>query len=544
MVLGIRVLAEEDEGSRDNHHEKQDESERRIQNEKNDASGSHGQGRCTEDVGEDQQADAVEKVDDADGNVERVGALVHPRSENRGSDERSCFKNDESDGLGDAAALGQCNKHRLDEGVDQHGNDKVVRRGAELDVEESPFVQGLGIREQDVGRVAVHSHRATGNAHNLVAAPAQGSAHAQQHEDGKNNQSGGVDLSELPKTEDGHLGEPNEGAAEENALEDSDPAVSEVKELVALQPSLLGGQLKEALEGSDSHDGENDKEQEEDQSGHEKISRLNAHPECHTLDTVDKIAAVAELDVAALGDGRAHAIGSTRQHGSAALEQADSVAHRAVNSSLLDLHGMGPQAVEDDGRLTACGALVPGEDCLHEPNPDDSHRPLEVLGPSLDDRREGNSSKSDNSLRLEETEEGERVGSNVGSGVGVTEAGDDSRRHESQTGDNCSSPLNTNQVDSLGVGKIGLKTSNTLASVGHVDENLGLGVKIRNGEGDSGDHVGGTLGNVQGEGVLVATRLHGAETLEFLCLAGLDLLVDDFVAVGSKSNVKHNVTVN
>ena len=75
--------------------------------------------------------------------------------------------------------------------------------------------------------------------------------------------------------------------------------------------------------------------------------------------------------------------------------------------------------IEDASRRATCCALIPGEDVLHPAKSDNAHSPLEVESPGVNDGRHGDSRKSDDSLGLEVCEEGQGVGSEMGSCIAV-----------------------------------------------------------------------------------------------------------------------------
>ena len=340
LVTGIRVLAEENDASRDDDHQKEDEREGGIENKENNTDNTADHRRGAKDIGEDQDANGVNEVDSVDSDVERVGGLVHPGAEYGSRNQGSSLKNDEANGLSNAAALSESHEHTLDKGVDEHGHDEVVGRGAELDVQETPLVESLRVREQDVGRVAVHGNRAASDANDLAGSPGEGGEEAEEEHNGKHDDSGRVNLGELPEAKDGQRGEAEKSHAEEDALEDSEPSIAELLELLGLHPSLLSGKLENALESGDREDGSDDEDAEEDQASQDKVGSLNLGAECNTLDTEDNEAARSILDVATLDKA------SNRRHGQAALEELDAGAGN-LETTLLDLNRGSGERVEN-----------------------------------------------------------------------------------------------------------------------------------------------------------------------------------------------------
>lgn len=98
-----------------------------------------------EDVGENKQANGVEKIDDRNGYVKDVHLLVHPRTHNTGSDERAGLDYNKPNGLCDARVLAKTNEEAFDQVVNGDGQDEIVSRCPELNVQETPFVQSVRI---------------------------------------------------------------------------------------------------------------------------------------------------------------------------------------------------------------------------------------------------------------------------------------------------------------------------------------------------------------------------------------------------------------
>lgn len=538
LVPRIGVLSEEDNGSRHDKHKKKNEGESRVKDEENDAHNTNDDLGQAKDVGEDEKENCVDKVDGTNGNVERVGGLVHPGSENRSGNQITNFNDNEANSLSDAVLLGQGHKHGLDQGVDQNRNDEVVGRCSELDIEETPLVESLGIREEDVGRVAVHGDGAASDADNLTGTPGETEDHAKEEEDGQDNFGRRVALGKLPKAENSHLGETNQGQAEQNTLEDGEPAVAEVHELVLGHPVLANAELQDALEGGQGQERDDNKGAKEGQTCHEQVCRLNLGLEGNTLNTVDGICAVIVLNVSTLGEvdnGSGH-------HCRATLEEVDT-ARGKLQTSLLNFDGNRANGVEDGFGGTASGSLIPSENILHESDLDNSHRPLEVLSPRRDNGGESNAGKTENSLRLEIAEKGERVGSDVSSRVGVTDTRHNGRGDKSQSSNDGSCPLDTHEINRLSIGEVGFHTSDRLSRVAPVDVNTDGGIEIGNSVGDSRNLLEVFLADreVELEGNLA--RNHGAETRKVV-FARIKVLLEELVTVGGQSNVKDDLALD
>ena len=90
--------------------------------------------RLVEDRGENQQENSINEVDSCDGDVERVGLLVHPWPENADANEEASLDNDQGNGLSNAAVLAKSDKQRLDQNITQARHDKVVGGRTELDI--------------------------------------------------------------------------------------------------------------------------------------------------------------------------------------------------------------------------------------------------------------------------------------------------------------------------------------------------------------------------------------------------------------------------
>lgn len=149
----------------------------------------------------------------------------------------------------------------------------------------------------------MHRNGSLGYPDDFQRCPGKSSSHTEEEEDGEDNFRRRVNLSKLPQTQDAHLGVSNEDYTEHNALQDGEPAISEVLEFVTLHPALLHCKLAECFEKGDGNDGEDNEDTEEGKSSHENISGFHLGTECDTLDALD--------NVVSRDGGRAAAAGSS-----------------------------------------------------------------------------------------------------------------------------------------------------------------------------------------------------------------------------------------
>ena len=401
-VASIGVAAEEDDGGRDDNHEQEDERKGGVENEEDDTDNSNNQSRCAKHIGKDEDENGIEEIDDANRNVEGVGALVHPGTENGGTDERGSFDNENTDSLSNRLMLAESDEEGLDNRVAKHRNDEVVRRGAELNVEEAELVETLRISIEDIGGIAVHSNGSASDHDDLEGAPGQRAEDAEQEKDGENNDGRRVDLGKFPQAEDGELGHADEADTEENAPENGEPAVAEFEKFVVSDHALLSHELGDALETSDGNADKQCKDDEEGKTGQDQVRGFNLGAESDTLDAIDDVAAVVGFDVGTLPEFA----------GSSSLKHVRTL-DQGRGRTLGDLDGLIFQIIEEVCRSSTSRSLVPGHGVLKEAHPDDTHGPLEILGPRLNDGRQPNRGEADNGLGLEVGEERQRVGSDV-----------------------------------------------------------------------------------------------------------------------------------
>ena len=111
---------------------------------------------------------------------------------------------------------------------------------------------------------------------------------------------------------------------------------------------------------------------------------------------------------------------------------------------------------------------------------DDTHTPLEVLGPRCDNGRERHSRHSDECLRLEESEQRQGVRCDVSGGIGVAHSRRDGRGNKADASDDGGGPSDGLLINSLSVREFSLDTSEGFSGVGRVDVDLDLAIEIRN----------------------------------------------------------------
>ena len=126
---------------------------------------------------EHQEEYNINEVDHSDCNVEGVSLFVHPGSKNANSDEEDGFGYHQSNSLRNRSVLSKSDKHSFYEDIQKSRENKVICCCAELDVEKSPFVQSRWVRVKDVGRIAVHLDRASGDTNDLESSPQECKTH-------------------------------------------------------------------------------------------------------------------------------------------------------------------------------------------------------------------------------------------------------------------------------------------------------------------------------------------------------------------------------
>ena len=245
LIASVRILREDGDGGGDEDEDEVDEGEDGVDDEEDDAHDTRDdalldtvdvsdevQGSSSvdepashdtrgptevdthgliEDAGKDQEEDDVDEVDDGDGDVERVGLLVHPRSQDADCHEQASFDQHQGDRLGRSVLLDQGDEDGLDQDVCEDGDNEVVGRGTELNVEEAPSVEGVGIGVEDVAGVLMHTDRSPSDADDLPGCPEQGGRHGEEEKQGQDDLGRRIALGQLPEAQDAHLGEADEG---------------------------------------------------------------------------------------------------------------------------------------------------------------------------------------------------------------------------------------------------------------------------------------------------------------------------------------------
>lgn len=137
----------------------------------------------------------------------------------------------------------------------------------------------------------MHLDRSLCNSNNLHGCPCKSSSHSEKEENGENNLGWRIDLGELPQAENNHLWVANEDHSEHDTLENCEPPISEILELVSLHPLHSNSKLAESLEKSDEDDCEDDENGVESETSQEDVGSLDSSSECNTLDSSNDISA-------------------------------------------------------------------------------------------------------------------------------------------------------------------------------------------------------------------------------------------------------------
>ena len=182
------------------------------------------------------------------------------------------------------------------------------------------------------------------------------------------------------------------------------------------------------LEGDDTKHDEDDEDDEEGIAGEEDVGGLDPGLETDSFDAVqDHVGLVRNGIVIGIGaaldvsHGIVEAVDGALGHGDRL---------QATLDLLLHFDGNVGQLLQVSGRSTASCTLVPSGHPLQETNANDTHAPLEVLGPCSNDGRKRYGAHAEESLGLEVTKERHGVGSDVGSRVRVAQSGGDGRHSE------------------------------------------------------------------------------------------------------------------
>jgi len=171
LVASVWVLGDQSIDGGDKDQDQEDKGKDGVHDEEDDTQDTTDESGFLEDAGEDHQKYSVDKVDDADGNVEDVDLAIHPWPQVRNSDKVDALNENKSDTLNGTLGLGECNEDTLDEDISKHGDDPVVARTFELDVEETPSVEGSGVRVKDNNWALVHVDRVLSKSDDLVGSP-------------------------------------------------------------------------------------------------------------------------------------------------------------------------------------------------------------------------------------------------------------------------------------------------------------------------------------------------------------------------------------
>lgn len=526
LVAGIWVLGNQGVDGGDKDQNQKNKGEDGVHDKEDNSQDTAGESWFLKDSGEDHQEDRVDEVDDADGDVEDIDLAIHPWSEVSNGDKVNAFDKDESDALNGPLGLGEGNEDALDEDVSKHWDDPVVARTLELHIEETPSIERSWVGVKNHDWALVHVDGVLSEADDLVRGPRKKGEGDEEENNGENNGSWGVTDGQFPQTEDGQLREANENNAVENSLEDNLPPLPELSELGSLcEVEFLDAELKTKLKSDNDQDNEDDESDKESKASHEDICLFNSGKEGDTRDTSDInefTLAVSSLVTAALDDN--------------VLDGFDG-SHSTLtefNSTLHDLNVDSVEVLEQKIWLTTGGLDVPVEDVLHETDTDDTHTPNEILGPRSDNWWKFDGDHGTDGLRLEVSEKGESIGSNMGSGVGVTQSRGDGRGCKTGSGNNSGDPANSVLMNSLAVRKLSLETSDRPHVFSKIDGDSGKTIDIRDCESNTGnraDEAAGIDGRWrQGNW----TSSHGAQTselfgtrIDLLCVSGV-AVDDDF----------------
>ena len=210
LVARIGVLGENGKAGSDEDEDQEDQREDGVVYKEDDSHDTSDDSWLVKDASEDEEEDGADEVDDADCNVEAVGLLVHVWAQNADNDEEDCLDDNESNCLQRAIVLRQSDEHSFDENISEDWDNKVVGRGLELDVEESPLVERDGIGVENVSRILVHGHGSLRQANNLQGSPGKDDNHGDDGENGENDLTSRITNGKLPKAEDNHLRKANQ----------------------------------------------------------------------------------------------------------------------------------------------------------------------------------------------------------------------------------------------------------------------------------------------------------------------------------------------
>ena len=403
LVAGIRVAGHDGIDRRHEHEDQKDQRENGIVDKEDDAHDTRHDARLVKDAGEEEEQNRVDKRDHGDGDVVDVALLVHPRSKNAHRNEHQSIQNEECDHLHHRRLLTESHKHALDEDVGQRRKEEVVRRCFVLHVQEPPLVETGRVGVENVRRVPVHGHGPLGQENNLERGPSERDENRQEDDHGQDHFGRGIMLRKLPQAEDGHLREPDQRNAEHDAADHNLPPVPKVTELVPPQVAGFRQNLANDLEPSDDDEHGARKDDVEHDAREEDVGPFDARSEPDPLNAAQ--------------DDRAH-LRSLRSPGDGVADQFGCRIQRPFPPTQ-QLHRRCGEVGKQRRRRAPGRPLVPSRDGLKKTEPDDTHAPLEILGPRFHDRRHPHRGHAEDRLALEVTEHGEHRGCHVGGRVGM-----------------------------------------------------------------------------------------------------------------------------
>lgn len=129
----------------------------------------------------------------------------------------------------------------------------------------------------------MHRNATASQTDNLARCPAENGKHAENCEDGQDNNGCRVLLGEFPEAEHDHLWVSDEHDTEQDTLQNSGPAISEILKLLTLHAASSDQQLADSFENADSKNHEDNEGEEEDIACHENVGRLDTRTKANTL---------------------------------------------------------------------------------------------------------------------------------------------------------------------------------------------------------------------------------------------------------------------
>ena len=307
----------------------------------------------------------------------------------------------------------------------------------------------------------------------------------------------------------------------EDALENGVPSIPEITELVRAELAGADKTFADVLEDDDAQGHEDDENEEEYVAGEEDVGDFNVGHEPDSLDT--------------LYNNRLGSFGICRVVG-AGKEAAES-----VQGALRDLH-RGDVELRKVGRWsTTGGPLVPGCEGLQEAHANDTHAPLEVLGPGSHDGWHLNGGHADKGLGLKIAKQGQSVRGDVCGRVRMTETGDDGGNGESKACSDGYAPCDALLIDGLAVRQVSFDACQRLSG-GRVDPGLDLYVKVGNVVDGVGHFVDGTLRNLGIRREVDVASAHRAQAFKRRIVARIDRLFVDREPVCDEVELERHVS--